>query len=58
MTTTERPVTSATVAEWRRRKEADYGLPPDDHNGQSVNGYDGQSVNGHGEQRWNGHGGE
>jgi hypothetical protein len=55
VTTTERPVTSATVAEWRRRKEADGGLPPDGHNGQSVNGHNGQSVNGNNGQSVNGH---
>jgi Dolichyl-phosphate-mannose-protein mannosyltransferase len=68
VTTTERPVSPATVAEWRRRKEADGGLPPDGHNGQSVNehgdqprnghGHNGQSVNGHGGQSVNGHGGQ
>jgi Dolichyl-phosphate-mannose-protein mannosyltransferase len=50
VTTTERPVTPATVAEWRRRKQADGGLPPDGHNGRSVFGHGGQSTNGHGEQ--------
>ena len=55
MTTTKRPVTLATVAEWRRRKEADGGLPSDGHNGQLVNGHGGPSVNGHGAQPVNGH---
>jgi hypothetical protein len=50
VTTTERPVTPATVAEWRRRKEADGGLPLDGHNGQPVNGHGGQPANGHGGQ--------
>jgi 4-amino-4-deoxy-L-arabinose transferase-like glycosyltransferase len=55
VTTTERPVTPATAAEWRRRKEADAGLPPDGHNGQSASGHNGQSANG--EQPGNGRGG-
>jgi Dolichyl-phosphate-mannose-protein mannosyltransferase len=66
VTTTEHPVTPATVAEWRRRKEADGGLPPDGHNGQLVNGHgappvnghnSGPPVNGHGEQPRNGYDG-
>ena len=57
MTTTERPVTPATVAEWRRRKEADGGLPLDGHNGQPVNGQGDLSVNGQGGPSVNGQGG-
>jgi Dolichyl-phosphate-mannose-protein mannosyltransferase len=56
VTTTEPPITPATAAEWRRRKEADAGLPPDGHGGQSANGHGGQSANGHGGQSANGHG--
>jgi hypothetical protein len=56
VTTTERPITLATAAEWRRRKEADGGLRPDGDGGQSVNGDGGQSVNGDGGQSVNGHG--
>jgi hypothetical protein len=58
VTTTEHPVTPATVAEWRRRKEADGGLPPDGHNGQPANGHNGQSANGRNGQSANGHHGQ
>jgi Dolichyl-phosphate-mannose-protein mannosyltransferase len=58
VTTAEHPVTPATIAEWRRRKEADGGMPPDSHNGQGrepADGHNDQSANGHNDQSANGH---
>jgi hypothetical protein len=58
VTTTERPITPATAAEWRRRKQADGGQPANGHNGQPANGHNGQPANGHNGQPANGHNGQ
>jgi 4-amino-4-deoxy-L-arabinose transferase-like glycosyltransferase len=39
VTTTEPPITPATSAEWRRRREADGNLPPDGRSQATVNGF-------------------